>query len=98
VSAERPLYVLDTNAQTNTVVVGGRDELACTQVSATGSLFVDVDRVQAKVRYRSQPVGARVTSRPGGFTLDLDEPVYGVARGQAAVLYEGDAVVGCGLI
>jgi tRNA-specific 2-thiouridylase len=98
VSAERPLYVLNTDARTNTVVVGGRAELARTQVSATGSLFVDVDHVQAKLRYRSQPVGASVTRRPGGFTLDLDEPVYGVARGQAAVLYEGDAVVGCGLI
>jgi tRNA-specific 2-thiouridylase len=98
VSAERPLYVLNTDARTNTVVVGGRDELARTQVGATGSLFVDVDHVQAKLRYRSQPVGASVTRRPGGFTLDLDEPVYGVARGQAAVLYEGDAVVGCGLI
>jgi tRNA U34 2-thiouridine synthase MnmA/TrmU len=31
-------------------------------------------------------------------TLDLDEPVYGVARGQTAVLYEGDAVVGAGVI
>jgi tRNA U34 2-thiouridine synthase MnmA/TrmU len=33
-----------------------------------------------------------------GFQLVLDEPVYGVARGQAAVLYEGDAVVGCGAV
>jgi tRNA-specific 2-thiouridylase len=39
-----------------------------------------------------------VSQRTGGFTLELDEPAYGVARGQAAVLYEGDAVVGCGLI
>jgi tRNA U34 2-thiouridine synthase MnmA/TrmU len=33
-----------------------------------------------------------------GFTLDLDEPVAGVAPGQAAVLYDDDAVVGAGLI
>jgi tRNA U34 2-thiouridine synthase MnmA/TrmU len=33
-----------------------------------------------------------------GFELELDEPAYGVARGQAAVLYEADAVVGCGLV
>ena len=36
--------------------------------------------------------------RPGGFHLQLDEPAYGVAAGQAAVLYEGDAVVGCGVV
>jgi tRNA-specific 2-thiouridylase len=51
-----------------------------------------------KLRYRSAAVGAAVTRTPGGFELDLDEPSYGVARGQAAVLYEGDAVVGCGVI
>ncbi|MGH3026152.1 MAG: aminomethyltransferase beta-barrel domain-containing protein [Gaiellaceae bacterium] len=28
----------------------------------------------------------------------LDEPAYGVARGQAAVLYDGDVVVGSGLV
>ncbi|MGZ4348795.1 MAG: aminomethyltransferase beta-barrel domain-containing protein [Gaiellaceae bacterium] len=30
--------------------------------------------------------------------MQLDEPAYGVARGQAAVLYDGDAVVGSGLV
>jgi tRNA U34 2-thiouridine synthase MnmA/TrmU len=33
-----------------------------------------------------------------GFRLQLEEPVYGVARGQTAVLYEDGAVVGAGLI
>ena len=41
---------------------------------------------------------AAVTPTPAGFELVLEEPSYGVARGQAAVLYEGDAVVGCGVI
>ena len=33
-----------------------------------------------------------------GFELELDEPAYGVAAGQAAVLYDGDTVVGAGRI
>jgi len=33
-----------------------------------------------------------------GFRLHLEEPAYGVARGQAAVLYDGDVVVGSGLV
>jgi tRNA-specific 2-thiouridylase len=98
ISAAKPLYVIDADARTNTVVVGEREALARTQVSATGSLYVDVDRADAKLRYRSEPVGAQVTRTPGGFSLELDAPAYGVARGQAAVLYEGDAVVGCGVI
>ena len=98
VSAAKPLYVVDSDAQTNTVVVGERDALARTHVSASGRLYVDIDRADAKLRYRSPAVAADVTRTPTGFALDLDEPVYGVARGQSAVLYEGDAVVGCGLI
>jgi tRNA-specific 2-thiouridylase len=98
VSAAKPLYVIEADADANTVVVGERDALARTRVDATGALYVDVDRVAAKLRYRSEPVAARVTKTPRGFSLELDEPAYGVARGQAAVLYDGDAVVGCGVI
>jgi tRNA-specific 2-thiouridylase len=98
IAAAKPLYVIDTDARTNTVLVGAHEELARTHVAATGALYVDVDRVDAKLRYRSQAVGASVTRTPTGFGLELDEPVYGVARGQAAVLYEQDAVVGCGVI
>ena len=42
--------------------------------------------------------GPRVEPTAGGFTLTLEEPVVGVAAGQAAVLYEDDAVVGSGLV
>jgi tRNA-specific 2-thiouridylase len=98
VSAATPLYVLGSDAATNTVTVGRREELARTHVAAKGRLYADVSRAHAKLRYRSEPVAATVTRTPDGFELELDEPAYGVARGQAAVLYEGDAVVGCGLI
>jgi tRNA-specific 2-thiouridylase len=98
VSAAKPLYVIETDARTNTVVVGGRDDLARTHVAARGDLYVDVHRADAKLRYRSEAIAADVTRTSGGFELELDEPAYGVARGQAAVLYEGDAVVGCGVI
>ena len=46
----------------------------------------------------SAAVPARVEPTTRGFRLELDEPAYGVAAGQAAVLYDGDAVVGYGLI
>ena len=55
--------------------------------------------MKAKLRYRQTAVWATVTPvAGGGFALDLDEPVEGVAPGQAAVLYDGDAVVGAGTI
>jgi tRNA-specific 2-thiouridylase len=98
VTAARPLYVLGADARANTVVVGPHEALARRRVSASGRLYVDVDRAEAKLRYRSPSVPARVAPAPRGFELELDEPAYGVAPGQAAVLYEGDAVVGCGVV
>jgi tRNA-uridine 2-sulfurtransferase len=97
-SAPEPLYALRTIPVSNTVVVGRRDALAVGAVSARGRLYVPADRVEAKLRYRSPAVGATVWETAGGFRLELDEPAYGVARGQAAVLYEDGVVVGAGLI
>jgi tRNA-specific 2-thiouridylase len=98
VAAGSPLYVLDADAAANVVRVGPREALAQRRVAASGRLYVDVDRAEAKLRYRSPAAPAAVSATPHGFALELDEPVFGVARGQAAVLYENDAVVGCGLI
>ncbi|MBX5474072.1 MAG: tRNA 2-thiouridine(34) synthase MnmA [Thermoleophilia bacterium] len=98
VAASEPLYVLETSARANAVVVGSRRALARRRVTARGRLYADVERAEAKLRYRSPAVSATVSPTPRGFELRLDEPAYGVARGQAAVLYDGDAVVGCGVV
>jgi len=98
IAAGEPLYVLGTKPATNEVLVGGRAALARRRVTARGRLYAAAERVEAKLRYRSPAVGARVEPTTGGFRLDLDEPAYGVAPGQAAVLYERGAVVGYGLI
>jgi tRNA-specific 2-thiouridylase len=98
VSSTAPLYAVRTVARTNTVVVGPREALATQTVEARGRLYGDVPRVEVKLRYRSAPVQATVEPQDGGFRLELDEPAYGVARGQAAVLYEDGVVVGVGLV
>jgi tRNA-specific 2-thiouridylase len=98
VAAPEPLYALRTDARRNAVVVGPRAALARRSVHARGRLYVEATRVEAKLRYRSPAAEATVEPTASGFRLHLDEPAYGVAPGQAAVLYEGDAVVGCGLV
>ena len=67
-------------------------------MSARGRLYAPAARVTAKLRYRSPAVAATVEPTANGFRLRLDEPAYGVARGQAAVLYDSDVVVGSGLV
>jgi tRNA-uridine 2-sulfurtransferase len=99
VATGAPLYALRTDPRTNTVVVGARESLARSRVTAeTGRLFLPVARADAKLRYRSPAAPARVEARSCGFRLELDEPAYGVAPGQAAVLYHEDVVVGAGLV
>ena len=99
VAAAEPLYAISTKPASNRVVVGPREALARTRVSVRGKLHVPAERVEAKLRYRSPAVGASVEPTQTGFRLALDEAAYGVARGQAAVLYDDDGlVVGSGLI
>jgi tRNA-specific 2-thiouridylase len=98
IASAEPLYALRTDAPTNTVVVGPRRALARTEVFARGRLHVPVERADVKLRYRSPAVPARVEQTKEGFRVVLDEPAYGVAPGQAAVLYDGEAVVGCGTV
>jgi tRNA-uridine 2-sulfurtransferase len=94
----RPLYVLRTERATNSVVVGPREALGATRVDAEGRLYLPVERAEAKLRYRSEPMAAQVRATDGGFSLDLDAPVQAVARGQVAALYDDGAVVGAGVI
>jgi tRNA-uridine 2-sulfurtransferase len=98
VASPQPLYALRSDVRTNTVVVGPRASLACTSVEVAGRLYLPVERAQVKLRYRSETVAARVDPTGSGFRLDLEEPSFGVAPGQAAVLYDGDVVVGAGEI
>ncbi len=98
VAAAEPLYALRSLPQANTVVVGPRSALAVRELEARGRLYAPAERVAAKLRYKSGAVPARVVARENGFRLLLEEPAYGVAPGQAAVLYDGEVVVGAGTI
>jgi tRNA-uridine 2-sulfurtransferase len=98
VASAEPLYALRTEPSSNTLVVGPRRSLACTAVRARGRLHVPVRRVDVKLRHAAPAVPARVTASGRGFELELEEPAFGVARGQEAVLYEDGVVVGSGTV
>jgi tRNA-specific 2-thiouridylase len=95
------LYVLATDAGTNTVTVGRREELRADRVRlrelALHRAGARVDRV--KLRYRSRPLACRLPGdlHPGRHAqaeVALSEPVYGAAPGQLAALMEGELVIG----
>jgi len=94
-----PWYVLRIDARSNTVVVGRRDELAVREVAVEEMRFVDGVAAEplaceARLRYHAPAIPA-VYARG---RLSLQEPFFGAAPGQAAVLYSGTRVLGGGII
>jgi len=93
-----PLYVVRLDPATRRVIIGPRSALAVTRARLSGINWIGggerARAVQAKVRSLAKPVPARLD----GDALLFDAPEYGVAPGQAAVLYDGSRVLGGGWI
>jgi tRNA-specific 2-thiouridylase len=96
VAATEPLYVLATDAASNRVTIGTREELAVDTIALRDPVLRrDPARVtRARVRYHSKPLGCRVVPDGEALRLDLTEPATGVAPGQTAALMDGDLIVG----
>src|SRR5699024_89020 len=105
----RPRYVTDIDAATGTVTVGPRSALSVAVIQADRlkrlhpAMAGDFDAL-VQVRAHGGVVACRASVGEDAMTLELAEPLQGVARGQAAVLYlpdpdgEGDVVLGSGTI
>ncbi len=92
-----PLYVLRLEPEAHRVVVGPKAALAVAAARLTGINLIGAPYngpLTAKVRSLAKPVPARID----GDRLVFAAPEYGVAPGQAAVLYAGERVVGGGWI
>lgn len=104
VAAGARRYVLELVPATATVVVGTRAEgLARGLVAERCNWFIPPPcaplRVEAKIAYKADPVGAQVVAGADNTTtVTFDEPQFGVAPGQAAVFYHGSRVLGGGWI
>ena len=103
-----PVYVTDINVETNTVSLGSYGDLYQTTLAATDIVSPDIARLQerpeveARIRYRSKAVKARVeiVEKDGKVevVLHFHEPVWGVTPGQSLVLYQDDLLVAAGVI
>ncbi|MDN6460413.1 MAG: tRNA 2-thiouridine(34) synthase MnmA, partial [Corynebacterium flavescens] len=107
----RPRYVTDIDAASGTVTVGAREDLAVTFIEADRLKFLHPAMdgefsCEVQVRAHGSVVAcrARVDRDNDTMSLELEGPLSGVARGQAAVLYLpsddalGDVVLGSGTI
>lgn len=99
--AHDPHYVTGIDAQNNTIIVGKKEELAKKSIVISNiNLFIDASEFDAnvKVRYRTVGVDAKVKIDDTIGLVELQEPVFGVAKGQFAVFYENDKLLGGGEI
>jgi tRNA-specific 2-thiouridylase len=100
-----PRYVSRIDPLTNTIQLGRREDLETTTVElerptfVTGAAPATTFRATIRIRHRAAPVPATVRVVAGRrLMVTTDEPVWAVAPGQAAVLYDGDEVLGGGRI
>jgi tRNA-specific 2-thiouridylase len=100
-----PLYVIAVRPETREVVVGPREALLGTQLSASGvNWLVDApprvgDEVQVRIRHRAPLAPAVVDAiTDGEVRITLHTPASAITPGQSAVLYDGTRVLGGGFI
>lgn len=105
ISSTEPYYVCDIKLETNEVVLGRNEDLFTAQVNVCDVNRIvpykdgDTVRAKAKIRYRQKEQDATVTFLPEGRAkIVFDEPQRAVTKGQAAVFYDKDVVIGGGTI
>ncbi|MBW3621333.1 MAG: tRNA 2-thiouridine(34) synthase MnmA [Actinobacteria bacterium] len=96
-------FVVDVDALRNRVVVGPREATAVTWAELGDVTWIAGEAptgpVEVQVRAHGRPVPGRVVpTDDGGTRLELDEPVFGLARGQSAVVYAGEECLGGGRV
>jgi tRNA-specific 2-thiouridylase len=97
------LFVLRLDPVSHSVVVGPEENLSASRLRASNLSFVgespnDSLAVKAKIRFRSPDVSARLNIFGAGAEVLFDQPQRAVAPGQAVVFYQGDEVLGGGII
>jgi tRNA-specific 2-thiouridylase len=105
VASGEPLYVVKIDVPSNRLVVGSRADLYSDSFVAKGVNWISIEppdepvRANVKIRYRAADAAARITrTGTAEVHVEFDTPQAAITPGQAAVFYDGDAVVGGGWI
>ena len=98
-----PAFVTDINMDTNTVVIGKDTDLLRDGMTVGKLNMLKYENVKdfagtTKVRYHHEGTSSIITQQDDIMFVNFNEPVSGIAPGQAGVFYEGDDVIGGGWI
>ena len=100
----RPAFVTEILPETNTVVLGEETDLNRTEMKVTGLNWIKYDGITdgmealTKIRYKDKGALSNLYTYQNGVIVRFYDDVKGVAPGQSAVFYEGDDVIGGGII
>lgn len=99
-----PVYVTSIDPQTNTVVLGEEEDLAKAELTVGKINWQKYEAVEdgievlTKIRYKDKGTLGKLRNENGTIKVTLYNNASGIAPGQSAVFYEGDEVIGGGII
>ena len=103
--SSEPMFVVALRPADRAVVIGPREALLGRGLLAREVNWLVADAptagssVQVRIRHRARPVpGTVLRTSPGEIEVTLDEAVYAITPGQSVVFYDGDVVLGGGVI
>ena len=100
----KPAFVTEIIPETNTIILGEEDDLNKNEMNVTGINWMKYDgitdcmEVLTKIRYKDKGALSNLYTYQNGVNVRFYEQVKGIAPGQSAVFYEGDDVIGGGII
>lgn len=100
----KPMYVIQIDPEHNRVTLGDEEDLERREIIVSRLNMIKYDTIRSgmqaltKIRYKSKPTSSNLFYEQGKLRIGFDEAVKGVAPGQSAVFYEGDDVIGGGII
>jgi len=101
----KPMYVVAIDVKNNRVVLGDGEEVYADNLTASDVNFISIDklegemRVKAKIRYNAKEADAVISPADNGTVkVVFDAPQRAITPGQSVVFYDGDIVVGGGVI
>ncbi len=105
IAAPAPYYVLEKDPKLNRVVLGSNEDLFLDTLEAENVNFISIEKldepmkIKAKVRYKQKETDATIYPlENGNVKVQFDTPQRAITPGQSVVFYDGDTVLGGGII
>lgn len=104
IAHKRPLYVISIDTERNTLIVGGEEDCYSSNFLVRNLNWIALDnlretrKVKVKIRSTMKEEDALIKPTDDGIFVNFDRPQWAITSGQSAVFYEGDTVLGGGII